>query len=234
MTFEITYGKREYKIEVERSMRKGLSITVHPDLRIIAKAPVSIKSEEIQKRLVRKSAWITRQIDFFSKYHPILPKRRYISGETHYYLGRQYRLRIRQSNINRVRLIGRYFEVEVSTNNHITNVKTLMEKWYSQHAQSLLQRRLDIYLADVIRLGAKEPEVRFRRMQKRWGSCSHEGIIVLNTELVKAPIFSMDYVIIHELCHLIYPNHDSKYYRLLAYLLPDWKKRKDRLEATVL
>jgi predicted metal-dependent hydrolase len=230
MQYKIVYGKREYEIEVEKSERRRLSITVNPNLRITAKAPFNIKAEEIQKRLEKRAAWITRQIDFFVNFHPRPPERRYVSGETHYYLGRQYRLRISNSNVDRVRLIGRYFEVEVSKKNYTVIIKTMMEKWYSQHAKLLLKGRLEKYLPELIRLGASEPEVRFRRMQKRWGSCSRNGVIVLNPEIVKVSLYGIDYVIVHELCHLLYHDHNNKFFKLLRRMLPDWEKRKDRLE----
>jgi predicted metal-dependent hydrolase len=234
MQHTIVYGIREYGIEVERSERKRLSITVHPDLRITAKAPAIIKSKDIQKRLENRAAWIARQVDFFKKYHPLPSKRHYVSGETHYYLGRQFRLRIRPGNANRVKLIGRYFEVEVSKKNDAVIIKTMMEKWYMQHAKSLLKRRLEKYLPELIRLGATEPEIHFRRMQKRWGSCSRNGAIVLNTQLVKATLYGIDYVIVHELCHLLYPDHNNNFSNLLRRILPDWEKRKSRLEKTVI
>ena len=83
-------------------------------------------------------------------------------------------------------------------------------------------------------MGAAVPIVRFRRMKKRWGSCSNGGVIMLNTELAKAPIHCIDYVILHELSHLLFLNHDRKFFRLLGRLLPDWKKRKERLEKVVI
>ena len=132
--------------------------------------------------------------------------------------------------MNRVRLIGRYFITETTDPGNTDTVKSLMQKWYTIHAKALLTNRTDIYWPYFERLGAKTLELQFRRMQKRWGSCSPTSKVVLNTELVKAPLHSIDYVIVHELCHLIAPNHDNKFYRLLNRITPDWEKRKQRLE----
>jgi predicted metal-dependent hydrolase len=231
---DLSYGKRQFVVDVVTGDRKRLSVTVHPNLRITAKAPAGYEPEVIRQRLERRASWIVRQLDFFERFQPLPPVRKFVSGETHYYLGRQYRLRIRLGEIARVRLLGRFFEMELPDPNKRKKAGALMLDWYSTHAKNLLARRFAQYLPTFVRMGAVVPEVRYRRMKKRWGSCSGNGVIMLNTELVKAPIHCIDYVIIHELCHLPYPHHDRKFYHLLGRILPDWKKRKERLEKVII
>ncbi|HHL34369.1 MAG TPA: M48 family peptidase [Desulfobulbaceae bacterium] len=231
---EMNFGRRRFSVKIVWNERKRLSITVHPDLRITAKAPAGYELKVIRERLEKRAAWIARQLDYFERFQPLPPERKFVSGETHYYLGRQYRLRIRSSDMTRVRLRGRFFEVEVPDPDKREKVRALMLDWYSAHARNLLARRLAEYLPAFVKKGAPEPEVRCRRMKKRWGSCSGKGVIMLNSELVKAPIHCIDYVIVHELCHLIYPNHDRNFYRLLGRILPDWERRKERLEKVVI
>ncbi len=230
--FEITYGKRIFRVELHRFDRKRLTITVYPDLKIIAKVPLDYEDDIIQKRLSKRASWIARQVDFFTQYHPQQPPREYVSGETHYYLGRQYRLKIIEGQQPRVRLKGRYFLVETPSKSDREKVKNQMQNWFTDHARGLLRRRIQEHLPTFTRLGAKEPIVIYRRMKKRWGSCSKTGKIVLNTELVKAPLSGIDYVIFHELCHLLFPKHDVKFFRLLSSLMPDWENRKEILERT--
>jgi len=230
MLVEVDYGKTSFRITVEFSERKRLSITVHPDLSITAKAPLDSDSATLKKRLKKRTSWIARQLAYFEQYHPQQPERQYISGETHYYLGRQYRLRIRACNKSKVRLIGRYFEVETPNPNDRKYIRKLMHKWYSDHAKQLINKQLKERLAVFERWQISEPEVQFRRMRKRWGSLTPAGTLLFNTELVKAPLQCMDYVIVHELCHLVYSQHNSRYYRLLELIMPDWKQRKERLE----
>ena len=230
----LTYGKRQLVVDVVTGDRKRLSVTVHPDLRIIAKAPAGYELKVIRQRLEKRASWIARQLDFFERFQPLPTERKFVSGETHYYLGRQYRLRIRPGEIARVRLIGRFFEMELPDTSNREKARALMVDWYSAHAKDLLSRRLAQYVPTFERMGAVVPEVRYRRMKKRWGSCSGKGVIMLNTELVKAPTHCIDYVIIHELCHLLYPHHDKKFYHLLGRILPDWEKRKERLEKVVI
>jgi len=234
MQVELSFGLRQFVVDVVMDDRKRLSVTVHPDLRITAKAPAGYEPEVIRKRLENRASWIARQLDFFERFQPLPTERRFVSGETHYYLGRQYRLRIRPGEIARVRLIGRFFEMELPDTSDMEKAKELMLGWYSAHAKDLFSRRLAQYTPIFVRMRAAVPEIRYRRMKKRWGSCSGDGVIMLNTELVKAPIHCIDYVIIHELCHLLYPRHDRKFYHLLERILPDWEKRKKRLEKVVI
>jgi len=234
MRMNLSFGSRQLTVDVETSARKRLSITVHPDLRVTAKVPNEHEPASIRKHLEKRASWIARQLDYFERFHPLPTERKFVSGETHYYLGRQYRLKIQLGEIAHVRLIGRFFEMELPDTGNRERAKTLMLKWYSIHAKNLLSRKISKYLPTFMAMGAVVPEVRYRRMRKRWGSCSNGGIIMLNTELVKAPIHCIDYVIIHELCHLVYPSHDKKFYRLLGKILPDWQKRKVSLEKVII
>ena len=231
---DISYGRRTLNIRISFSERKRLSITVNPDLTITAKSPDIYAIEDVQKRIARRASWIVRQLDYFEQFHPQAPKPKYVSGETHYYLGRQYRLRIRRGEVAQVRLKGRFFEMELPDSSDNQKARQLLVDWYSVHAKSLLTRRLLSFWPVVLKLGADEPQLRFRRMQKRWGSCSPNGVILLNTELVKAPVHSIDYVLVHELCHLLHPQHGTQFQALLRRILPDWEKRKERLERVIL
>ena len=234
MNLTLKYGERQFVVSVETGNRKRLSITVHPDLRIIVKAPAGIRQEEIERRVAKRVPWIARQIEYFERFHPLPPPRRYISGETHVYLGRQYRLRIRRGVKPRVRLIGRFFEMDLPNPEDRSKAEKVLQGWYTAHAKTLLSRRVTRFLPVFEGLGATLTEVRYRRMKRRWGSCSTKGTILLNTELIKAPIHCIDYVIVHELCHLLHPRHNRNFYRLLERILPDWKERKERLEHVII
>ena len=230
MDLNLTYGSRTIQVHVAFGRRKRLTISVHPDCSVTAKAPLDTPTEKIENRLKRRSEWIAKQLAFFENHHPTLPPRQYISGETHYYLGRQYRLRIRTGETARVRLIGGFFEVDISDATNIRRIADLMKKWYSCHAKELMLKRIAMFWSTFQRMGAKEPRVVFRRTAKRWGSCNNGQRILLNTDLIKTPLHCIDYVIVHELCHLLCPRHDPQFYRLLKRVMPDRESRKDRLE----
>ena len=225
----VNYGKHTIPVNVLYEVRNQLVITVHPDMTIEARAPEGSEPHLVQKKLDEKASWMWNQLDFFEQYQPLQPPRRFVNGETHIYLGRQYRLKIDQSSNEQVRLVGKFFRIETRDPEYKEKIKNLMQDWYHKHAKVLITRRLNFYLPDVQRYGSEKPIVRIRRMKKRWGSCTSDGVMTFNTELVKAPIDCLDYVLVHELCHLVHVNHSPEFYRLLGVIMPDWQKRKERL-----
>lgn len=231
---KVWYGQHRIPVRVIFELRNQLAITVKPDMQIEAHAPDDSDPERVQKKLEDKAGWMWRQLNYFEQFQPLQPPRKYISGETHIYLGRQYRLEITKSPQERVRLIGKFFEAETEDPLDAEKVKSLMVGWYREHAEALIRRRLATYFPDVARYGAEEPVIRVRKMKLRWGSCTPSGVLQFNPELVKAPIHCVDYVLVHELCHLVYPNHSPDFYQLLRMLMPDWPARKERLEKVVI
>ncbi len=229
----VYYGTHLIPVRVFFEPRNQLVITVRPDMQIEARAPSGSDPKRVQEKLDEKAGWMWRQLDYFEQFQPMQPPRQYVTGETHIYLGRQYRLKISQSDQERVRLIGKFFEVETADPADTEKVKALMVGWYRSHAEDLIRRRMAIYLPEVQRYGAGVPEVRIRKMKLRWGSCTPAGVLQFNPELVKAPIHCVDYVLVHELCHLVFANHSPDFYQLLRMLMPDWPARKERLEKVV-
>lgn len=192
-------------------------------------APAGKPVAEVLARVRRRGGWIVKQQEFFRQFQPRMPEKQYVTGETFWYLGRQYRLRIVERATRSVKLIGRFIYVEVEDRRNRARVKGLVEDWYREHTARAFERRVNVCHAVAKRYGIARPEVEIRRMSRRWGSCKQSKIL-LNTELVKAPVHCVDYVIMHELCHLREPHHNAKFVRLLGCLLPDWEKRKARLE----
>jgi len=227
---EFNYGRSTIVYQLVRVDRKNLAITVNPDKSVVVKAPLISNLDEIQGRLQKRGHWIVKQLNYFDKFHPLQPERQYVSGETHYYLGRQYRLRIHKGKEKPVKLLGKFFIAQTQDPDNRERVKQLMLQWYTDHAQALLDRRILLYLEQILGKGFETQEIQYRLLKRRWGSYSPKGTITFNIELVKTPIDCIDYVIIHELCHLIHPNHDKGFYRLIGSIIPDWRNRKERLE----
>jgi predicted metal-dependent hydrolase len=234
MVIDIEYGSEIIPVSVQFEKRQHLAITVHPDLHVTARAPFDRNEEDVKAYLYKRAGWIVKQRDYFNQYQPVTAERRYISGETHYFLGRQYRLRIKMGKKPIVRLTGSFFEMELPSPDDNRMAKTLLYRWYRDHAKRIFYKRLYIFLPAFKQRGINVPEIRLRKMKKRWGSCSKNGVIMLNTELIKTPIHCIDYVLNHELCHLLYPVHDCRFYRLLGRVLPDWNARKERLEKFII
>jgi hypothetical protein len=225
----ITWGSKTLLFTLSRSKRKTLGIQVHPDLSINVAAPEDAPLEVIKEKVRQKAAWIVAQQGYFLSFQPLTPPRKYVRGETHLYLGRQYRLLLHEAEKPEVKLIGRYLQVwsPKLDSNHI---KRLLEAWYRKHAASHFQQALQRVLPKFARFELPAFHLHIQNMNKRWGSCSPKGRITLNLELIQAPKGCIEYVVVHELCHLIHPDHTRKFYALQEQIMPDWRKWKDRLE----
>lgn len=230
----IRYGSRTIFFELEYRKRKTMEISVYPDLSVKVVAPQERTLEEIKDKIRKRASWILEQKYFFSLFLPKQPPRSYVSGETHTYLGRQCRLKVIESSKERVEFHRGILTVYAMDRKDSSKVKSLLESWYRERALSKLQERIKLCCGRVRKYGIEEPVYRIQRMAKRWGSCSKNRRLLLNTLLVKAPSHCMDYVIIHELCHLKYFNHSKEFYDLLNRIMPDWEARKKRLEQVIL
>ncbi|MCP4550734.1 MAG: M48 family metallopeptidase [Bacteroidetes bacterium] len=227
MDTSIQFGSKKIVFQVEYSARKTLGITVTPDLDVLVKAPIASSLDKIKEKLLKKAAWIIKQQSFFLSFQPKTPARRYIGGETHLYLGRQYLLKIESSKDESVKLKGRFLIVKTIDK---SKTKALVKEWYLQHAKSRFKKIAEPLIEKFKRHKVEPDSIVFRDMPTRWGSCTPKGKIILNPELIKAPRGCIEYVIIHELCHLIYHDHTRKFIELQTKEMPDWEKWKMKLE----
>lgn len=229
----INYGTKELFFELKQSERKSLAIEVHPDNSIKVLAPLKSSLEDIKKVVLTKSKWIVKQQSYFEQFLPKTPEREYVSGETHYYLGKGYMLKIRPGTQNRVKLKGGCFNVEFEDGNSQQITKNLLAKWYYQHAEKKFHNLVDEAFVKFKEFNIEKPNLEIRRMAKRWGSCQKNGKIIINPEIIKAPAKCIEYVLIHEICHLVQFNHNKEFYNLLSQKMPNWEKWKNRLEQTL-
>lgn len=171
------------------------------------------------------------QRDYFAAFNPRTTPRHYVAGETHYYLGKTYRLRLRGGEeavrIQEERLV--VFTHDSSP----ASVEKAIAAWYRKEAKLLFARLFLKCWARFQYVDAEKPKVVIKKMRKRWGSLSSGGILTLNPDLVRASESCAEYVICHELCHQEFPNHSADFYKKLESVMPDWEKRKQRLELTM-
>lgn len=226
----VTYGDERIDFTLSRRDRKTLSITVHPDLRVEVVAPVAAGESAILERVRHRARWILRHQRQFLSWMPKPRDRQYRGGETHRYLGRQYRLKVIQNSASSVKLRSGFLEVSIPAATDSKAVKGVLDAWYRDQAKARFSKQLRQAYARLKAYELPEPRLRLLRMPKRWGSCTPAGEILLNPELVKAPGACIEYVIVHELCHLRHPNHSRAFFVMLDAVLPDWRKQKDRLE----
>lgn len=231
---ELVFGSERIPLEITFDHRANLKIKVCPDLRVVVYAPSSKSLPQVLEKVKARAAWIVRQRTYFEQFVPRQPQKRYLSGESFQYLGRQYRLKVVESDLQTTKLIGRFFRVQTPNRADTKRIESLLDKWYRQHARQVFEQRMDECHASAKRYGIPRPTISIRLMKRRWGSCGGSQCILLNMVLVKAPLRCIDYVITHELCHLKYRSHSRSFYRLLSRLLPDWEARKERLEQVML
>ncbi len=218
------------RCELRRSSRRTLAISVLPDGRIELAAPRDADPEVISAKVGKRLRWIVSQQRRFAEMNKTRSALRFVSGATHRYLGRQYRLRVRKGSPGGVKLAGAYFLVAARTGGPV-EVEELLATWRRARATEQFSKRLTSWKMWCRERGLPEPRLQLLRMPKRWGSSRRNGRVSLNPDLVKAPSICIDYVIAHEVCHMKHPRHDAAFYRLLDELFPDWRRIKMRLES---
>ncbi|MCB1087370.1 MAG: M48 family metallopeptidase [Verrucomicrobiae bacterium] len=218
------------RARLTRSARKTLGISVLPDGSLELAAPEGATVGAIIAKVEKRRGWIARQRRAFREMNAVRPPRRYVTGATHRYLGRQYRLKVSASDREQVRLKGGYLEVGVPSRDEKT-IRRALDGWYRTRAREQFERRLGEWAGWCAARKLPKPKLRLLSMPKRWGSALADGTVCLNPGLIRAPSVCVDYVITHEICHLRHADHGREFHLLLRQLLPDWERRKARLES---
>lgn len=227
---ELAYGSRIIPVSVVLSKRKSVSIIVRPDTQVIIRAPLKTTQKVIHNALTKHLKWITKKLNYFAQFQGFTSNHNFVSGETHYFLGESYQLQIKNNLKANVQIIEKNILAELPIANGQKSVSTLLLNWYEKQAKEILNLRMMLYLPEFLKLGIKPIRIKYRRMKSRWGSCSSKGVITLNINLIKVSLDCIDYVIAHELCHLINLSHNVKFYKLLERFVPDYKMRRKKLK----
>lgn len=224
-------GSRTIDYRLLRRPRTTLEIAVEPDASVVVAAPPGTDIQAIEARLRKRAGWIMRQQRYFVQFLPRTPERHFVAGETHLYLGRQYRLKVVPRANERVKLIRGFIEVPAGRPHRPEAIRELVEAWYRERAYLKFEERLEINLDRFPDPDAFRPHgLIIRELRKRWGSMSPSGRLLLNRRLIQASTDAIDYVITHELCHIAEPHHGKAFHSFLDRVLPDWKRRKAGLE----
>ena len=214
-------------IQIVKKDIKNITLKVKPTCEVILIAPLLTTDEHIEYILKKRKAWISKKIAFYQEnYKPQMKE--YVSGENVKYLGKNYRLKIIRSEDECVKLQRGYIQIFIKDKDNFEKKKMLLNEWYLLKSKKYFKKIIAKYSSLV---NVDIQNIRIRQMKTRWGSCnSAKSYINLNTELIKKPSNTIEYVIFHELAHLIHPNHSREFYNYLSTYMPDWKKRKERLE----
>lgn len=203
---------------------------------ISVSANEEVPLEDIVRFVKDKAPWIVKNIKYFKDVQPEhVSDKEYVSGETFKYLGRQYRLVVDQIDKDEnIKLYQGYFYLNVKDKTNTKRKEKLMDNWFRKKANIIFNESLDRVYLTLEKYDINKPEIQIKTMKARWGSClKDKGIIILNYELIKAPKFCIDYVVLHELIHFKYRDHDANFYDFMTSLMPNWKKRKEILDEEV-
>ena len=228
------YGDREFRYHLchlPGYTKPSIKVHVHPNGMVQVDAPESATLPEIKASVQRRSRWILKHLDDIEERTRHVQRRQWVSGESILYSGRRYVLKIIQTPDQRkvtCKLIGGQLRVQGKELNPDL-VQKAVRQWYRDRALDVFQRRLDL-MVESLPWTTTAPVWRMMEMQTQWGSCSPEGAILLNPHLIKAPTRAIDYVLLHELCHLVEHNHSPRFYGLLDRYMPKWRSVKEQLD----
>jgi len=228
----LTYGDERIRYQVCHvpDQVEKVAIHVHPDGSVQVDAPIDSALPNIKQAVQKRARWVMGHIETSKKLRESVLPRQYVSGESHFYQGRRYQLKVIQGDGGKgsVKLTRGQLRVEAEDTS-AGCVKELLTEWYRSHAKKYFTRRLNL-ISKRLTWVETSPKWRLLVMRKQWGSCSPKGIVSLNPHLIKAPRYCIEYVLLHELCHLQEHNHSPRYYQLLADQMPEWKSVKAKLD----
>jgi predicted metal-dependent hydrolase len=230
MMHKINHNGKIIVYEVVYAKRKTMEIRIHPDLRVVVKAPTRTPHAIIEGVVQKRADWIlTKQHQIAQA--PSAPTIQYVSGESHFFLGQGYQLVvIATTRRSSVYIDDNQLVVQVADPSDSARVKKVLEGWIRKQAQTLFTERIAMALGRFERHPLPAFEWKIKIFKARWGSCSSTRVVTLNLHLMRLDLALIDYVIVHELCHLHEMNHGRGFYALMDATMPDWKKRRKVLK----
>lgn len=227
----LRYGDREvaFSLTETRRLKSKILIHVRPNGEIEVETPLASKPSDVRSAIQKRARWIFDNLNSASGGRSYAIPREYVGGEAHFYLGRRYRLDVlKDAQRPSVKLVGGALRVIAPATDRAA-IKKLLSQWYRVRAGEYFSKRL-AHLVSEIEWLKVPPEMRLLAMRRQWGSCSPSGSIILNPALIRAPRQCIDYVLLHELCHLKEHNHSKRFYSLLERKCPGWKATKFELD----
>jgi predicted metal-dependent hydrolase len=213
--------------------KKDVTIAVDWASGVSVVVPVDIEQERIHAVLRQKAPWILRRLAEFEEIKPQSTRHEFISGEKFPYVGRQYRLKVRNvDNAPDVTLTfksGRFIATVPKSSSPSWRSEHLREafrQWYIAHGSAKVHQRMKLFAP---RLGLEPSKVIVKDQQARWGSCTKNGTININWQILMAPMRIVDYVVVHELGHMIHADHSSDFWTVVSSVMPDYDERKEWL-----
>jgi predicted metal-dependent hydrolase len=228
----VQFGRTLLAYQIRRSQRRStVSIAVVPNEGLVVTAPEKATTQRLDVLVRRKGAWIAQRLKQQDELPPALPEREFVSGETFKYLGRQYRLLVKVGAPGcRVRLQGPYLNLilvkALTASQRALRARQALVEWYRNKARDYLPQRAVQWAR---KLGLPEPRIVVAEPPKRWGSTAKNGTVRINWRVLQCPVSLVDYVLAHELVHLVHEDHSRAFWATLGAIMPDYEERKKRL-----
>ncbi len=223
---------KEIVYHLELKPVKNLNLRIRKDGSVYVSANDNVPVDKMDEFVISKGAYILTSLQRFrelAQYNP-QPKQ-YISGETFYILGRGLRLKVFEGPKDAIHSDGVYIFLQAKDPTDAKRKECIVTRFLDQQCKDQFGEIMAEIYPLFQKYGVAQPALRIRDMDTRWGSClSKKGIITLNKRLLEAPRSCIEYVVMHEFCHFIHPNHSKQFYDFLAMLMPDWKERKVALD----
>ncbi len=212
--------------------RRTIGFAVRPDGSVHISAPAGTSAEWVAQQVLKKADWILKHQKAFARRPPPTPARNYEAGSLHYYQGQPYRLRLAEAARPAVVLEADELVLHGPAPFGPAQAEALLHAWYAQQAGPLFAAALGRVWPRFAEFNLTRPTLAVRQMRTRWGSCTPRSArIRLSPELVRARPECLDYVLLHECCHLLVGDHSPAFYTLQTRLLPDWPRWKQELNA---
>lgn len=224
----VFYQDSVIEFSMAKSRRKSLQITVLSDGQVQVAIPLRASFKAAGKFVLTKAPWILKQQHYFSLQPPKQRERQFTPGESHYYLGKTYFLQFRDSEKESLFLEDDF--IVFRGIHEVKRAKEMLKSWYQSQGEILLTELISKW-GNIMSLAVGKLSFRLSSVKSFWGSCSGKGRISFNLELIKAPLPCIEYIVVHELCHLLEHNHSKKFYGLMDFYMPDWREREKRLES---
>lgn len=219
-TIELDGEALSYRLYRSKKRKRSLSLKLNREGTLQINVPHTTSRQEIERFIADKYAWIQSKRNTRNCQEKIEPID-YSQGSMHLYLGKKYPLQLLPYQQSHIEFNQHSFVVFHRKN---SNIESLLNHWYRQQALELFSKRTLMFQKQFNLPAVKS--IKVRKMKARWGSCNSRAEITYNWHLIKATPACIDYVIIHELCHLLQPNHGAKFYQLQSQLNPYWKQHK--------
>ncbi|MCZ0933454.1 MAG: SprT family zinc-dependent metalloprotease [Oligoflexia bacterium] len=233
-TIPFQYKNRSFSISLRYSSRKTVGISVHPDKKIEITAPSGTSFACIERVVERKSKWISNKLEELEKYQIMEQIKEYKNGQSLKLLGRDYMIKVIQiQEFEEEQIVKEknLIKIYVQNSNQKKRISLLIEDWYRNEAMVYLAQKFEQCYKKIRKYGISKPLYYLRYMSQRWGSCTAKGNILLNPEIIQLPSHCIEYIIMHELCHLKYRNHSKEFYHFLDTVMPNWEDYSQALDS---